>query len=126
MKRRSFLGAMGGAIAAGPKAVKASAADYLSIPVAGGVHPFPPRAAMGGDRVAQAKSELKEFLSKTNEQRDAEKSRFDIERFTANAHALRSANLQTKLAISRRELFDKAERDRENTLRGIISGWWHW
>lgn len=122
MIRRKFLQALGGTAVAATADDLVSPSDHAA---AGSPISFAmPSTIDSGHRIANAKTALKQLIGKTDAQRKAEIRRIEVFKFTPNAYGLRSVNMQTKLAISRREIARQRDELSHISLRGILAGWW--
>lgn len=127
MKRRAFLGFLGGAAVSGPTVAKAAAADMSSlalIPGAGDMPDQPMGYASASGSNSLAKEALKRFLGKTAEQIAYEKRHYHVAMLDPNVGSLRSVALRHKIEMSRAIGYAKRERLEEANLRGHIKGWW--
>lgn len=128
MKRRAFLGFLGGAAVSGPTVAKAAASDISSLsipsigapnsPMSGGVWDVP-----SSDN-SWAKQSLKRFLGKTAEQIAYEKRDIHVSSLDPNIACLRSVALGRKIEMTRTIAYERREKMHEWNLRGHIAGWW--
>lgn len=124
MKRRAFLGFLGGAAVSGPTVAKAAAADMTSLALPAVGSSFPP--AVGGLASSDnswAKNALKRLIGKTAEQIAYEKRDLHIGMLDPNVACLRSVALRHKIEMSRDITYVRRERLQETYLRGHIKGW---
>ncbi len=128
MKRRAFLGFLGGAAASGPalakSAASASLAD-LSIPnaLSGGVGFVSNATASMMDDTGWAKDRLTHILGKTATQIAFERRRHHIGALDPNIGALRSVSLQSKIEWSRSLSYDRNAREEKSYFQAVVEGW---
>lgn len=130
MKRRSFLGFLGGAVVGGPK-VAQSAADKLSgiglgLGNAHGMevasysgYAIPPDAPL--DATTFAKSALKTLLGKSEEQIAEERRRIYISNIDPDIACLRSMTLTSKIRLQRKVAHNQMQSHEEKRLREILT-----
>ncbi len=132
MKRRAFLGFLGGAAASGPSVAKAAAemtvADLALGPafdggMPGGVganlsYPTPDRE--------WASEQLKRLLGKTAVQIAKEKRDYHVSFIDTNTAALRSMSLGAKLRMTREAQYERQVHREQEQWEGVISGLWSW
>ena len=133
MKRRAFLGFLGGAAVAGPTAAKSAAEMTMADLRAPGVSlnsvmGDAPKSIGECDRdpvsvKEYAQSSLKKLLGKSARRIAFEKRTRWIDGLEPDVAGLRSVSLQHKIKMSRERAYDRAERIDEDTLRGRIAGW---
>lgn len=129
MKRRSFLGFLGGAVAAGPKAVQAAPATMADLRVPdvmlGGSSQFLDRAlpAEQGFK-SEAKEQLKRLVGMSVAERQRLKNEHYIGELDPHVAACRSASLVTKIRMSRELDFERHQRRRGDYLQGVLDGLW--
>ena len=128
MKRRAFLGFLGGAAVAGPAAAKSagemalsdltlgSAAQYANAVSATTAGLYP-----GNDR-SWEKEQLKRLVGKTAEQASYERQRHMISALDPCVGTLRSVALHRKIEMSRILSYDREQRKERTWLEACISG----
>lgn len=131
MKRRSFLGFLGGAAVAGPQAAKSAAQMTmvdLQIPHLGDGVPshglFSSKAASSYDPKEWARDALNKLTGRSAMEAAKRRREYQIYALDANVAALRSMTLVNKMRLSKEVQFARSERDYRSHLEGIIAGWW--
>lgn len=128
MKRRGFLGALGAAIASGPRAAKSigemSMAD-LSLGRAGvrAVGGTMGSVELGEGRAGWAAKALAKLMGKSKEQEDFDRRRFWIDGLDAEIATLRSVSLHTKIQMTKTIAHRKGVREQKTYYQAIIDGW---
>jgi hypothetical protein len=135
MKRRAFLGFLGGAAIAGPSAAKTAVemttAD-LSLSKMGlaysGVGMATASKAIGEgfeyDHKSWAKDALKRMVGVTAAERFRKKQQFYSDGLDPNVASLRSVSLTNRIRISRDHQFERSEERERHYLEGVIAGLW--
>ena len=124
LRRRSFLGLVGGAIAA-PKAVVTQGMEALNIGNLGLLgqlqdgEVYPSASSSGNDWAVRrlAKRAARKFFDL-----ERERNEFRIHEMDANTHALRSVSLVNKIRISRDRQFEIYEKKQDGYLNRVIAG----
>ena len=123
LRRRSFLGLVGGAIAA-PKAVVTQGMEALNIGNLGLLgqlqdgEVYPSASGNNNWAVKQlAKRAARKFFDI-----ERERNEFRIHEMDANTHALRSVSLVNKIRISRDRQFEIYEEKQGDYLNRVIAG----
>lgn len=123
MKRRSFLGLLGGAAASGPKVAAESMRD-LEIPGVAfsdennGI----PAVLHSPQEKSWARKQLKKLVSRTDEERERKRRRTTVYNLDPDIHALRSVSIGRKMAMQRDINFRKEEEREREYLNDIIRG----
>jgi len=136
MKRRAFLGFLGGVAVAGPQAAKSAAemtmAD-LNLPgigLLGGSGGYGALASAGDSSVRSynhvdwAKSSLKMLTGLKTPEIERKKLEYHVHQLDPNIAALRSVALVSKIRVSRDAQFAQSQHRERSYLEGIIAGWW--
>lgn len=126
MKRRAFLGFLGGAAVAGPQAAKSAAqmtmADLrtpgVTLNAAGAMY------APVSTSNRWAADALKRLTGMTTIVREAKRRRHYVEGISPEVAVLRSVSLPRKIAMSRDIQFEKSLANERSYLNGVIEGWW--
>ena len=128
MKRRAFLGFLGGAAVAGPQAAKSAAemtmADLRFPGIAGNaMGSLGGRVASGPD-IGWAKSQLAKLVGLGVKEREVKKMRYWSDGLSPDVAVLRSVSLPRKIAMSKDRQFEASLRNERGYLEGVIAGWW--
>lgn len=128
MKRRGFLGLLGGAVAAGPAgvadAVTPQALKLRHLGIAGTLARVDEASPSDAGRADWAKQRLKKLLGWGSEAREMRRRRYWLEGLEPDVAALRSVALSQKVRISRRIAFERDEAQQKTYLEGVIAGLW--
>ncbi len=128
MKRRSFLGLLGGAAAAGPSnvanAVTPQALKLRHLGIAGTLARVDEAEPSDAGRVEHAKQRLKQLIGWGSEARAMRRRRYWLDGLEPDVAALRSVALSQKVRISRRIAFERDEATQQSYLEGVIAGLW--
>lgn len=134
MKRRNFLGFLGGAAIAGPSAAKAAVSsvgmadlapmgiNMLGTSGVGGA----PTLAWGGstDNIGYAKDGLKKLVGMTKAERERRKRNHYFQGLDPDTASLRSISLTSKIRLAKDRSFEASERDQKTYLQGVIDRIW--
>ena len=129
MKRRAFLGFLGGAAVSGPTVAKAAGemglAD-LSLPNAIGeaVLPSAYGYATQPDNKGWAKDALKRLVGRSAQQIAREKRDTYVQALDSDTACLRSVAIGAKIRRQKRLNYETNIARDEERYRGIIAGWW--
>lgn len=128
MKRRAFLGFLGGAAVAGPQVAK-SAADMtmadLRLPgIAGNAMGSLGGPVASGPDTGWARSQLAKLVGLSAKEREGRKMRYWADGLSPDVAVLRSVALPRKIAMSKERQFEASLRNEKGYLEGIIAGWW--
>ena len=132
MKRRAFLGFLGGAAVAGPSAAKSVAEmslSDLSLRLAGmGVLSGAPEGGGCVDGAINNRSYAKEALArmmgKTAHQRAKDISGQYVDGLDPEIAGLRSVALHTKVRMTRVSNYERSEKRALSYWEGVLAGWW--
>lgn len=127
MKRRAFLGAIGGAAVAGPSVAKeaVSKASLAVAPSGGyGLTGYPDSVGEPLDAVSWAKERLKALMGRSIKEEERARRTQYIHELEPDVAALRSVNMRTRISMSKRMAYDREQREEYERLNGIIKGWW--
>ncbi len=139
MKRRAFLGFLGGAAVAGPTAAKSAAdmaiADLAVADLAVGNVAFPSMGASldgaaGGmnaatsSNIGWATERLRKLVGASDAEQRQKFRDFYVATLDPNIASCRSLSLTTRIRVSKRIQFDRQNEDRRTYLQGIIDGLW--
>lgn len=131
MKRRAFLGFLGGAVASGPAAAKTAAqmtlADLSPGPTAYLSNSLGESAQAPDDgewRVARATDRLKQILGMTDTARAMAKKRHYISALDPGIASLRSVTLHRKIEMSRAVDFERQQHNEKTYLEGFLARLW--
>lgn len=136
MKRRGFLGFMGGAVAAGPSMAKAAVAqasvgmEALSIGGVGSGILYPPEPYYGSvgiqsggedyDHGRWLTSELKRLSGMSDDERRDRFDRTQVHQLDSDLASMRSYSLSAKINIQRRRNFENGiDREQRDLKRGL-------
>lgn len=127
MKRRAFLGFLGGAAASGPAMAKAASemtiTDLSVSPyISGGEVPYASVASK--DDKIWAKSRLAHLLGKSAEQIAREKRDYCISSLDPDTASLRSVSLGGKIRMQKARSYEMNCKREEERYRGILAGLW--
>jgi hypothetical protein len=131
MKRRTFLGFLGGAAVAGPQAAKSAAemtladlhAPGVSLNATMGGIGAEPKEDYGHSAKEYAKDKLKKLLGRSAKQVALERRTKWLDGLDPEVAGLRSVTLPNKIRMSRERAYDRAMRADRDTLLGRIEGW---
>jgi hypothetical protein len=134
MKRRAFLGFLGGAAIAGPSVAKTAtqaAVTDLSLNkmgIAGGIYDAPSLgqgiASDALSHVSWAKNRIKDIAGMSQAERAMRKRQYFTSDLDANVASMRSVSLVNKIRISRDVQFERSEVREKSYLEGVIAGLW--
>lgn len=130
MKRRSFLGFLGGAAAAGPSMAKGAADIAMSdLRLAGSMYGDGSASAgypitASGSASSWAKESLERFLGKTPDMIAYEKRGRSVHALEPDVASMRSLSMRAKVSMSRDRQYERATRQEHENLLGHIAGWW--
>lgn len=135
MIRRSFLGFLGGAVTAGPRAVASAAAPIANMAklslgdvsdYASDLHGAQKEVGgpSQGDSIGYAMRRLKEMTGLSAEAAAREQREFYIGALHPDVAGLRSVSIGTKLKMTRRMAYEQSVRNRKTYFQGIIDGLW--
>lgn len=131
MKRRKFLGFLGGAAVAGPAAAQTAATAAMSdLAIAGGVGFGAPSAPMvdmsigPSDNTSWAKEQLNRLLGRSAVERAMRKQRHGIYSLDPHYAACRSISLVNKIRMSRDADFERSECREKTYYQGVVDRLW--
>jgi len=133
MRRRNFLGFLGGAAVAGPSAAKTAAGATmgdLSLLNAGAgwtstlYHGSAGSMVSGPDQTGWARESLKRLLGRTAIERAMNKRRHSIHSLHPHYAACRSVSLVNKIRMSKDADFEREEALQKSYLQGVIDKLW--
>lgn len=131
MKRRSFLGFLGGAVASGPSAVTsvAEVSNKLSLDGLATPKPHTPPLSwkfpiLSDPKEFAKRSLLEEFEECLPEHLERKRSEHKVSALDPNIASLRSVSLSSKIRMTRDFDFERSRERRKHYLMGIIEGWW--
>ena len=128
MKRRAFLGFLGGAAVAGPSVAKTAAQMTVADLSVGshGAQFASGYAVTGGNPSSQsswAKEALKKMAGKSAQQIAYERRKYQIGHLDSGVASLRSVALRHKIQMTKNIAYER-DQDMEKTwLQGQIKGW---
>lgn len=134
MKRRGFLGFLGGGVVAGPGVVKEAAANLADLRIGPrkrtkspfGLWPEEQIRSIddhSGDKYAWEKKEIEKFARRTKEEHDFYRARTEVFQLDPDIASYRSIALHMKISMQRNRIYTREiERETENLLKRI-SGW---
>lgn len=128
MKRRAFLGFLGGAAAAGPSVAKQAASNLsladLAVPYMGveGNSLVGEATKMGGGPKEWAKQSLAQLVGKSAERIAIERRRHGIGGLDPEIASLRSVALHHKIEMSRSIAYERNQRNEKSWLQAQIDG----
>lgn len=127
MKRRAFLGFLGGAAASGPAMAKAAGevtiADLSVGSYSSGGEVLYASVSSKDDK-SWAKSQLTHLLGKSAEQIAREKRDYYISSLDPDTASLRSVSLGGKIRMQKARSYEMNCKREEERYRGILAGWW--
>lgn len=126
MKRRKFLGLLGGGVVAGPQAVKSAAEMSMVDLRTQGIGAFA-GATTAMPEAAQktwASERLKRLAGITAPEREYRIRNIDVHSLPEDIAVLRSVSIGTKIRMSRPVIYERSDRQERNWLDGIVKGWW--
>jgi hypothetical protein len=135
MKRRNFLGFLGGAAVAGPSAAKAAVSQVgmaglapIGINLASGSGKYSGAVTQGigatYSHVEYARSALKSMMSLTDAAKEHRKREHYFQGLDPDTASLRSLSLTSKIKLAKERSFEASERKQRSHLQGIIDGLW--
>lgn len=127
MKRRNFLGLLGGAAVAGPQAAKAG---VESLSLGGVVSNYMPTTGYEAGTLAQSpqseadyyKSRLKRILGRSAEQIDFDRRSYPVHTLDPDIASIRSISLRAKIQMTRNVEYERHQRREKTWLEGCIEG----
>lgn len=124
MKRRAFLGFLGGAAAAGPKAM-ADAAAMSELRMGKSWGPLTPTfapAVPDVDRLSWQKKALKRLLGMSAQEKEFRRANFTISEIEPEVAVLRSMAFTSKIRRSRDIAFERSQAHEIGWLEARITG----
>ena len=130
MKRRGFLGLMGGAAVAGPGMAKAAIEDTFIRGVAGGgVNGIIGGAGslvgqtFGGSGEHWAVGQLKQWVGRTPQQHAFHMARHGVHQLDPDLAGYRSFALHRKISLQRERDYWREYNGQKNWLQALVDGW---
>ena len=132
MKRRAFLGFLGGAAVAGPQAAASAAqaaqAEFQGLQTGMGMQGW---SAAGAQCIEPASSfedwpklKLARLLGMSKEAVDRERREMQLSGLDPDVACLHSVSLGRKIEMSRWRQYDRSRRRERSYLQGVIDGLW--
>lgn len=129
MKRRGFLGFMGGAAVAGPGMVKEAAAKTLADLSLGGIGGFPPSSPYPSGAINSlgqmewASKELAKLGLRPAAQHAFHKRRTQVHSLDPDLASYRSIALHRKISIQRERQYERELRETKSYFEATVAGW---
>lgn len=124
MKRRSFLGLLGGAVAAGPQSLGDLSLERMGITTQLATRSMEEPVGSNAGQQRWAKDRLKEIMGWPDKAVSLRKKTSYLHGLDPDVAALRSVSLTNKVRMSRELQFQRDLEAEKARLFGIVEGWW--
>lgn len=133
MKRRNFLGFLGGAAVAAPAMAQSAAQSLTTAGLPEGINTsllnyaagssYPGNAPSGPDRAADALKALTRLGMRTQDQHAFYRREVHVGGLDADLATFKSFSLSAKISIQRDRNYERELEHKKQTLQAVLSGW---